>query len=329
LINANSMAVIFKSKITFSLGAIFCFGTILYVANVEETLHRTMALPKKKPSSGIPQEARVKPRAMPPLTAQQGMAPRKSELKSPRRMEGQSTRDSPTWRTPLSTSPTKVWTRITQRREVNAPYWGRKTRQAILPTPLPSKKDEKKRTAVPAPLYPDVLFIQGRLESSPIFDDEPTMQGEEPPQRDARRRRNRRRNVRRHHKAEEWDPAQPVSRDEASEMGETPNERAHRERHNSRRCDCRQAQERERGLAEQDARLRWENPLLARNLYPNFARALNTSSEVGGVLAQIADGLPRTPDAEGYRWLLTQATNHLLTLTEPTCNGSRPPPLYR
>jgi hypothetical protein len=33
--------------------------------------------------------------------------------------------------------------------------------------------------------------------------------------------------------------------------------------------------------------------LLARNLYPNIAQALNTPSEVGGVLAQIADGLPR------------------------------------
>jgi hypothetical protein len=39
---------------------------------------------------------------------------------------------------------------------------------------------------------------------------------------------------------------------------------------------------------------------------------MNTPSEVGGVLAQIADGLPRAPDAEGYRRLLTQAANHLL-----------------
>jgi hypothetical protein len=66
-------------------------------------------------------------------------------------------------------------------------------------------------------------------------------------------------------------------------MGETRNERTHRERHNSCRCDHRQAQERERELAEQDARLRRENPLLARNLYPDFAQALNTLSEVGGV----------------------------------------------
>jgi hypothetical protein len=44
---------------------------------------------------------------------------------------------------------------------------------------------------------------------------------------------------------------------------------------------------------------------------------MNTPSEVKGVLARIADGLPRTPDAEGYRWLLTRAANHLLSLAHP------------
>jgi hypothetical protein len=34
---------------------------------------------------------------------------------------------------------------------------------------------------------------------------------------------------------------------------------------------------------------------------------MNTPSEVGGVLARIADGLPRTPDADGYRRLFTRA----------------------
>ena len=87
----------------------------------------------------------------------------------------------------------------------------------------------------------------------PISDDESTVLGEEPPQRDTRRRRDMRRNVRQHHEA--------------------------------RQRDHRQAQERERELAEQDARLRRENPLLTRNLYPDFARALNTPSEVGAVLA--------------------------------------------
>jgi hypothetical protein len=44
---------------------------------------------------------------------------------------------------------------------------------------------------------------------------------------------------------------------------------------------------------------------------------MNTPSEVGGVLARIADGLPQTPDAEGYRRLLTRAANHLLPLAHP------------
>jgi hypothetical protein len=77
----------------------------------------------------------------------------------------------------LSTSPTKEWTRIARRKEVNIPYRGRRTHRAILPIPPPSKEDGKKNTAIPAPFYPYVLFIQGRLESSPIFDNEPTMQG--------------------------------------------------------------------------------------------------------------------------------------------------------
>jgi hypothetical protein len=63
-----------------------------------------------------------------------------------------------------------------------------------------------------------------------------------------------------------------------------------------------------------------ENPLFARNLNPDFARAMNTPSEVRGVLAQIADGLPQTPNAEGYRWLLTQAANHLLPIAHPLSN---------
>jgi hypothetical protein len=45
---------------------------------------------------------------------------------------------------------------------------------------------------------------------------------------------------------------------------------------------------------------------------------MNTPSEVGGVLAWIADGLPRTPDVEGYRRLLTRVANHLLPLYHPS-----------
>jgi hypothetical protein len=122
-----------------------------------------------------------------------------------------------------------------------------------------------------------------------------------------------RRNIRRHHEAGERDPEQPVSRDEVSEIGETPEERIFRERRNSRRRDRRRTQEQ----VEQDARQRRENPLFGRNQNPDFARAMNTLSEVGGVLARIADGLPQTPDVEGYRRLFTQAANHLLPLAHP------------
>jgi hypothetical protein len=97
-------------------------------------------------------------------------------------------------------------------------------------------------------------------------------------------------------------------------MGETPKERVFRERRNSRRRDRRQAQEQ----AEQEARQRRENPLFGRNLNPDFARAMNTPSEVGGVLAWIANGLPRIPDTEGYRRLFTRAANHLLPLAHPS-----------
>jgi hypothetical protein len=106
---------------------------------------------------------------------------------------------------------------------------------------------------------------------------------------------------------------QPVSRDEVSQVGETPEERVLRERRNSRRRDHRQAQEQ----AKQETRQRQENPLFGRNLNPDFARAMNTPSEVGGLLARIADGLPRTLDVEGYRRLFTQAANHLLPLAHP------------
>jgi hypothetical protein len=111
------------------------------------------------------------------------------------------------------------------------------TRQAALLAPSPSKEDGEKLVVTATPFYPDILFFGGRVESSPISNDEQTMPGEEPLQREARRWRNRHRNVRRHHEAGERDPAQPVSRDEILEVGETPDERVFRERRNSCRRD--------------------------------------------------------------------------------------------
>jgi hypothetical protein len=106
-------------------------------------------------------------------------------------------------------------------------------------------------------------------------------------------------------------------RTRASKAGETLDDRALRERHNSRRRDHRHAQEREREQAEHDASLQHENPLLPRNLLLDFAQALNTQSEVGGALAQIANGLPLSLDTEGYQQILTHAANQLLPLAHP------------
>jgi hypothetical protein len=55
------MAVVFKSKITFSLGAVFCFRTISCMADVEGSLHHIATSTEKKSSSGSPKEATVKP----------------------------------------------------------------------------------------------------------------------------------------------------------------------------------------------------------------------------------------------------------------------------
>jgi hypothetical protein len=288
------MAVTFQHKIILHPGSIFCFGTISSVADEEGTLHRLTDPPERKPSSKISEKIGARQeKAQPPAL------PRKI-TSSKIGAEGPSTR-----RTPLSTSQTRKWTRITRKKEA-------KDHQADLSVPPPSKENRKKIAVTTTPFYPDVLFI-GRVESPPISDDEPTAPGEEPPQRESYRRRNRRRNIRRHHEAGERDPAQPVSRDEVSEIGETPEERVFRERRNSRRRDRRRAQEQ----AKQETRQRRENPLFGRNLKPDFARAMNTPSEVRGVLARIADDLPRTPDAEGYQRLFTQAVNHLLPLAHP------------
>jgi hypothetical protein len=288
------MAVTFYSKITLRPGSVFCFGTISSIADEEGTLHRIADPPKKKSTP----------------TRSENIGVRKEKAQRPALRKkialGKPGAESPlTRRTPLSTSPTKEWTQIARKKET-----GRK--QVVLSVPPTSKENGKKIATTAAPFYPDILFT-GRVESPPVSDDEPTAPGEEPPQRESRRRRNRRRNIRQHHEAGERDPEQPVSWDEVSETGETPKERVFRERRNSCRRDRRRAQEQ----AEQDARQRRENPLFGRNLNPDFARAMNTPSEVGGALARIADGLPRTPDTEGYRRLFTQAANHLLPLAHP------------
>jgi hypothetical protein len=221
------------------------------VADEEGTLHRIADPLEKKHSSIISGKAGAKQGKVQPPALRAKTTSCRPGAESPS-----------TQRTPLSTSSTEEWTRITRRRETNE----MKARLAALLVPPPSKENRKKFVTATAPFYSGVLFI-GRVESSPVSDDAPTAPGEEPPQREARRRRNWRRNIRRHHVAGEHDPAQPVSRDAISEVGKTPDERVFRERRNSRRRDCRQAQEQ----AEQEARQHRENPLLGRNLNPDFA----------------------------------------------------------
>jgi hypothetical protein len=222
------MAITFQHKIALRPGFVFCFGTISSIVDEEGILHRIADPPEKKPSSKI-----------------SGKAGTKQEIAQPPALREKTTSCKPgaenlfTQRTTLSTSSTEGWTRITRKRESNEI----KARQVALMAPPPSKENRKKLVVTAAPFYPDALFIGGRVESSPISDNEPTVPGEEPPQREARRRRNRCRNARRHHEAGERDPLQPVSRDEISEVGETPDERVFRERRNSRRRDRRQAQE--------------------------------------------------------------------------------------
>jgi hypothetical protein len=86
-INADSMVVVFKSMITFSPGAVFCFGTISYVADAEGTLHHIMTSLERKSPSGSPKEAVAKPRTMPtktPSMALRSMVPHESRLEIPK-----------------------------------------------------------------------------------------------------------------------------------------------------------------------------------------------------------------------------------------------------
>jgi hypothetical protein len=162
------MAVTFQHKIVLRPGSVFCFGTISSVADEEGTLHRIADPPKRKSSLKISGKVGAKQeKAQPPaLRAKTTFSKLGAESLS-------------TWRTPLSTSPTEKWTLITRKKEAN------KDCQTALSVPPSSKENGKKLVIAAAPFYPDVLFI-GRVESPPIFDNEPTTPGEEPPQRESR-----------------------------------------------------------------------------------------------------------------------------------------------
>jgi hypothetical protein len=144
----------------------FCFGTISSIVDEKGTLHRIANSLEKEFSSKILKKTGVEQRVVQMPTSRAKEAPYKPEIGN-----------LPTRRTPPSTSPTKEWTRIARKKETNIPSKGTGPRQVIFPTPSPSKEDGKRHAIVAAPFYPDILFIGGRFESSPISDDEPTMQG--------------------------------------------------------------------------------------------------------------------------------------------------------
>jgi hypothetical protein len=196
LTQASSMVVTSQCKIALRPGSVFCFRTISSVADEKGIMHRIADPPKKKLSLEIPRKAGTRQRTTQPPAPQAKTTSCKPKIGNLLAR-----------RTPLPTSPTKEWTQITRKKEASVPRKGTELRRIIFPAPSPSKKDRKELTITTTPFYPNILFIGGRLESSPISDDEPIVQGEEPPQREARRRRNRRRNIRRHHEAGEQDPA--------------------------------------------------------------------------------------------------------------------------
>jgi hypothetical protein len=166
------MAITFQHKIALRPGSVFCFETILSVAEKEGTLHRIANPPERKPSStiSIKAEAKQKKAQPPALRAKTTSCKPGAE-------------DPSTRRTPLSTSSTEKWTRITGKKEANEV----KARQAKLQVSPPSKENRKKLVTTTVPFYPDILFIGGRVESTPISDDEPTASGEEPLQRESHR----------------------------------------------------------------------------------------------------------------------------------------------
>jgi hypothetical protein len=182
------MAIIFQHKITLRPGSMFYFGTISSVADEEGILHCIVDQPEKKPSSKISKRTGTKQEIVQPLVLQAKITSYKPREES-----------SFTRKTPLSTSSMKKWTQIARKKGANEI----KAHRAALLAPPSSKENREKLAVTTTPFYLDVLFIGGRVESSPISDDEPTVPGEEPPQREARRWRNRRQNARRHHEAEE------------------------------------------------------------------------------------------------------------------------------
>jgi hypothetical protein len=206
----------------------FHFGSLSFIADQEGVLHRIMSPSEKIFSLRTPILGAGSFHRTPTRNTPTNSEARKPQLASaPRRIApasggpraittlmAQPTKVAPlSRRTPLSTSPNQVWTRITRRKDVGNPSTSMATgiRLMIVLSALPTWEIARACVVAPSSFFSDVLFIQGRVGYAPISDDEPTVLGEEPLQCKAHQLRNRRRNIRRHHEAREQDLAQPVS----------------------------------------------------------------------------------------------------------------------
>jgi hypothetical protein len=107
LIQASSMTITSQCKIALRSGSMFCFGSISSIVDEKGTLHRIADPPEKKHSSEIPKKTGAEQWVAQPPASRAKMISYKPRIGS-----------LPTRRTPLSTSPTKEWTRIT-RKEAN------------------------------------------------------------------------------------------------------------------------------------------------------------------------------------------------------------------
>jgi hypothetical protein len=139
LIQASSMAITFQHKIILRPRSMFCFGTISSVADEEGTLHRIADPPERKPSSTVSRKVRAKhDKAQPPA------------LRAKTTSCKPGAEDPSTQRSPLSTSSTEKWTRITRKKEANEV----KARQAALLLSPPSKENRKKLVTTTVPVTP-------------------------------------------------------------------------------------------------------------------------------------------------------------------------------
>jgi hypothetical protein len=151
LIQVSSMAITLQHKIALRPGSVFYFGTISFVTDKEGTLHRLADPSEKKSSLKI-----------------SGKAGTKQEIAQPPAHRTKTTSCKPgaessfTQRTPLSTSSTEEWTRITREKEtkpVKLPFWylcpQRRTKRSLSSRPLhftlTSSSSEEEWSRPPSP----------------------------------------------------------------------------------------------------------------------------------------------------------------------------------